>query len=82
VTDILERSCAYVVMGKPSRATRKRQVRHPVANAEARSLVERHDGMANRVVESKLEHSLVTGDIDGALHLDQVRREIERVEHE
>lgn len=54
-------------------------MRHPDARREALTLVEAHDGSAKRMVEGKLDQRLAHGDIDDALRLDQVRREIERV---
>lgn len=54
-------------------------MRHPQAHNEALSLVEAHDGRAKKMVENKLDDRLAQGKVEDALHLDQVRREIERV---
>lgn len=70
-------------MDDRSNTKRKAQlVRHTAANAEARVLVAKHDGQAGRMVENSLEQSLSAGDVDAALRLDQVRREVEHVERE
>ena len=53
--------------------------RHPQARAEARKLVDDFDGSAERMVEDALEESLEEHDVEEALKLDQVRREIERI---
>lgn len=54
-------------------------MKHPDARREAVALVEAHDGSAKKLVEGKLDQRLASGNIDDALRLDQVRREIERV---
>lgn len=54
-------------------------MRHPQAHNEALSLVEAHDGRAKKMVENKLDDRLARGKVEDALHLDQVRREIDRV---
>ena len=53
--------------------------RHPQARAEARHLVNEHDGSAEGMVEEALDERLDKHDIEEALHLDRVRREIERI---
>jgi len=57
-----------------------RLVRHKKANLEAQSLVRKHDGDATRIVEDKLGREILQGDLDSALHLDQIRREIKHIE--
>lgn len=53
--------------------------RHPKARAEARHLVDRYDGSAEKLVEGSIDAKIETGEVDEALELDQVRREIERI---
>ena len=53
--------------------------RHPQASLEARALVAELDGSADKAVEAELTAKLSDGDIDEALELDQVRREIEKI---
>ena len=53
--------------------------RHPKARAEARHLVDRYDGSAERMVEQSIEAKIEHGEVDEALELDQVRREIEQI---
>jgi hypothetical protein len=57
----------------------KRLVRHKNANLEAKGLVRKYDGDANRIVEEKIDEEISQGDLDSALHLDQIRREIKSV---
>ena len=57
----------------------KQTHRHPEAAREARALVSDHDGHAKALVEHKLAARLDHGEIDEALRLDQVRREIQHV---
>ena len=57
----------------------KQTSRHPDASREARALVSDHDGHAKILIERKLAARLDQGEIDEALRLDQVRREIQRV---
>ena len=54
-------------------------LRNPLARAEARVLVAAHSGSAVRLVEAERDRNIDRGDIGDALHLDHVRREIERI---
>lgn len=54
----------------------------PEARWEALGLVEAYDGSAHEVVEERLAARLADDDVDDALRLDQVRREIEQVYEE
>lgn len=56
---------------------------YPDAQSEARQLVDKHDGRAEHMVEMEIDDRLKRDDVEAALKLDQVRREIERIyEHE
>jgi hypothetical protein len=57
----------------------QRSVRHKNANLEAKGLARKYDGDANRIVEEKIDEEISQGDLDSALHLDQIRREIKNV---
>lgn len=52
------------------------------ARWEALALVETYDGPAHEVVEERLAECLADDDIDDALRLDQVRRELQQVYEE
>ena len=54
--------------------------KHPEARREANRMIDRHDGEAGALVKATLDRKLSDGDLEAALHLDQVRREIERSE--
>jgi hypothetical protein len=58
----------------------KHLVRHKKANLEAKTLVRKHDGDANRIIEEKVGKEILQGDLNSALHFDQVRREIKNLE--
>ncbi|RYF11998.1 MAG: hypothetical protein EOO77_18275 [Oxalobacteraceae bacterium] len=53
-----------------------RLVYHPTAYAEAQSLIIKYDGGAADVVKRGIDEHLARGDVDAALHLDQVRRAV------
>ena len=53
--------------------------RHPQARAQARHLVDRYDGSAEKLIEASIDEKIEGGQVDEALELDQVRREIEQI---
>lgn len=59
-----------------------RDTRHPIAQAEAITLLARHDGAAAGLVRRALQRHLAAGDFQRALHLDQVRRELQLLQHD
>lgn len=56
--------------------------RHPIAQAEAATLLARHDGAAAELVCRALQRHVTAGDFENALHLDQVRRELQLLQHD
>lgn len=50
------------------------------ARAEATALVRAHDGQAGRIAEQKINAAILKNDLELALHLDRVRREVEAIE--